>query len=354
MSQEPSPQSTTPALPAQSEYEAICAVLMRSERGRSFLEEHARQSRSADTHVLLAAIERLESVVRTEREAQARHSSRNDLLEMAEASTRAPADVAESKPQPSSGALLPPESQGGPPQEAADKGDVFASAERIRGVAWAMRGHGFDPSTCDQLDELAASILAASPLRSPTDRRAAALGKVMQYLEQRIDVLLQGCSDTTEEPQKAARPPPLPSPIELTPSPQAGCEESATSHPVAPPADFAPNAAPQWSDWPARQQDQPVEAGGAAKGPEPPGSPPGEPAAVVSGASEPVTDAQAMAGPRSSQTLLPALEMPQEREPLGPSVAASAASVPTPASSGEGPLATLRTMSDIERIALFT
>jgi hypothetical protein len=354
MSEQLSPQATTPALPAQSEYEAICAVLMRSERGRSFLQEHARRSRSADTDVLLAAIERLESVVRTERGQQTRHGPRNDLFESAEANTRAPADGAESKPQPPSRALLSPESRGAPPQEAADQGDVFASAERIHGVAWAMRGHGFDPSTCDQLDELAASILAASPLRNPSHRRAAALSKVLQYLEQRIDALLQGCSDMSEEPQKAARPPPLPSPIELAPSPEAACEEDATCHPVAPPADFAPNEAGQ-RDWPACEQDRPLEAGGAANGSEPPG----EPAAVVSGASELMTDAQAMASPRSSQTLLPALELsqadsPQEREPLAPSAAASVASVPTPASSGEGPLATLRAMPDIERIALFT
>ena len=69
--------------------------------------------------------------------------------------------------------------------------DVFAAAERIRDVTWAMRGHGFDPSTCDQLEELAGTILSASSLRDPTDRRARKLSEVLQYLERRIDTLLE-------------------------------------------------------------------------------------------------------------------------------------------------------------------
>jgi hypothetical protein len=357
MSQEPSPRSTTPALPAQSEYEAICDLLMRSERGRSFLLEHARRSRSADTQMLLAAIERLESVVRAEREQQARQSFRNDLLEMAKAITRARAEVGESRQPPARGAPLPPTREGAPPPETAENGDIFASAERIRDVAWAMRGQGFDPSTCDQLDELAGSILAGSSLHSPTDRRAAALGEVLQYLEHRIEALLQGCSAATEEPREAAGPLSLPAPIELPPSPQPACEESSPA--PAPPVDFAEVETAQWADWPAVDQAQALESGGEPNGPKPSGSPHPEPAAVVSGASELVSDAQAAAGGRSSQPMLPALDLSeaaaqQEPDPLGPSAAGSPVSGPTPALSAADPLAMLQAMSDIERIALFT
>ena len=73
--------------------------------------------------------------------------------------------------------------------------DVFAAAERIRDVTWAMRGHGFDPSTCDQLEELAGTILSASSLRDPTDHRASKLSEVLQYLEHRIDTLLESSQD---------------------------------------------------------------------------------------------------------------------------------------------------------------
>jgi hypothetical protein len=186
----------SPAAAAQSDYDSICAALMQTERGRWFLEEYAKRNRSADTQILLAAIQRIETVVcadRSEREKQAQQGFRTDLLEMAEAITRTRAEVAEI---PSDSALRPEaaglDGEAEPPPRSRN---VFAAAERIRDVTWAMRGHGFDPSTCDQLEELAASILSASALRDPTDRRASKLSEVLQYLEHRIETLLVGSAD---------------------------------------------------------------------------------------------------------------------------------------------------------------
>jgi hypothetical protein len=48
------------------DYEAIEAAVLETARGRWFLAEFARRNRSADTSVLLAAIERLESMLQTQ------------------------------------------------------------------------------------------------------------------------------------------------------------------------------------------------------------------------------------------------------------------------------------------------
>jgi hypothetical protein len=199
----------SPAPAAQSDYDSICAALMQTERGRWFLEEYAKRNRSADTRILLGAIQRIETVVcadRSERDRQAQQGFRTDLLEMAKAITRTRAEVAEI---PSGSGLHPgaagPDGEAEPPPRSRD---VFSAAERIRDVTWAMRGHGFDPSTCDQLEELAASILSASALRDPTDRRTSKLSEVLQYLEHRIETLLVGSHDgeaaeAAPEPQAA-------------------------------------------------------------------------------------------------------------------------------------------------------
>ena len=197
MSEEPLAVSRiAPAPAAQADYDAICAALMHTGRGRWFLDEYARRNRSADTRLLLTAIERIEAVVCAERSKQAQQGLRTDLLEMAQAITRTRAEVAEIRAEGAS-----PVESGGPddaastPPRSARPRDVFAAAERIRDVTWAMRGHGFDPSTCDQLEELAAAILSASALRDPADHRASKLGEVLQYLERRIDALLESCTD---------------------------------------------------------------------------------------------------------------------------------------------------------------
>src|SRR5215471_4470603 len=47
----------------QGDYQAFCDALSASARGRAFLAEYARRNRHADTEQLLAAIDRLQSLV---------------------------------------------------------------------------------------------------------------------------------------------------------------------------------------------------------------------------------------------------------------------------------------------------
>jgi hypothetical protein len=181
---------------------------MQTERGRWFLEEYAKRNRSADTHLLLAAIERIETVVCAERNRQAQQGFRSDLLEMAKAINRTRAEVAEIGSDAASRLeSTQPDGEASPVPRLPQSGDIFAAAERIRDVTWAMRGHGFDPSTCDQLEELAASILSATSLRDPADHRASKLVEVLQYLERRIDTLLLSSADgNTAGPEPAGEP----------------------------------------------------------------------------------------------------------------------------------------------------
>jgi hypothetical protein len=304
MSDDPSARSiASPALPAPGEYDAICAVLMHTERGRWFLQEYARRSRSADTELLLAAIKRIEGVVRAERSWQLQQSFRSDLLEMAKAITRARAEVAEINPVAVSGLVSPrPAGPAPPTREGADSSGIFATAERIRDVTWAMRGHGFDPSTCDQLEELAGSILSASSLRDPTDRRACKLGEVLHYLEHRIDAMLQSCveSDGDRDPGEAAGP--------------------SLQWSTWPPADLAPGP-------PASEVLHllPQPSISLLAGPE--GHLPGKTA-------EPGGQTQAVPAPAAA-----------------PARAGAEGALPLPA---DDPLAPLKTMSEAERIALFS
>ncbi len=50
----------------ENDYRSFCAALSESARGRDFLAEFARRNRNADTEMLLAAIDRLEAMMRAE------------------------------------------------------------------------------------------------------------------------------------------------------------------------------------------------------------------------------------------------------------------------------------------------
>ena len=191
MSEKPLALSTIPlpAPPAETDYEAICATVRATARGRWFLEEYASRTRNSDSRLLLNAIERIESAVRDERSRQADLELRSDLLEMAKTIAQMRAEVTKSEPL---GCGKHPAPDAGPP------GDIFAAAERLKEVAWTMRERGLDFSTCARIEELATCILSASTLRDPADRRAQKIGQVLQYLEARIEAMLASCAPPAE------------------------------------------------------------------------------------------------------------------------------------------------------------
>jgi hypothetical protein len=177
----------SPQPPAEGEYEAIHATMTQSARGRWFLDEYARRNRSADTGLVLAAIARMESVIRSEMGQQPYQSFRNDLLDMATAITLTRAEVIRPEGQAQGEAAAPhaPSAQASP---------LLAAAERIADVAWAMRERGFDPKTCEQIEGLSSSILATPFVRDTDDRRTHQLSEVLGYLERRINVMLEAVS----------------------------------------------------------------------------------------------------------------------------------------------------------------
>lgn len=66
MANEPSARANDPGAPSEDDYQALCAALSATARGRAFLAEYARRQRPADTAMLMAAIERLEGLVRNQ------------------------------------------------------------------------------------------------------------------------------------------------------------------------------------------------------------------------------------------------------------------------------------------------
>ena len=192
MADEPFALSTiAPAWPAKADYDALCAAVQQTMRGRWFLEEYARRNRNADTAVLLAAIERIEAVIRGGQAQAANLGLRIELLEMAKAIAQTRAEVAEIGPD------GPPPGTPAEPKAEAPR-DVFAAAERLQDVAWTLRERGLDPGTCDQIEALATTILSATSLRDPNSARAQKLGDVLAYLEWRIEAMLDANAESAK------------------------------------------------------------------------------------------------------------------------------------------------------------
>ena len=67
---------------------------METVRGRWFVNEYSRRNRHADTQLVLAALDRIESGLRGKQTPESVERLRNDLMEMARAIARAKAEIA--------------------------------------------------------------------------------------------------------------------------------------------------------------------------------------------------------------------------------------------------------------------
>jgi hypothetical protein len=165
------------APPADPDYDAICAAMMETERGRWFLTEYARRNRQADTRLLLAAIERIEATTRAEQAPFDSGRLRSALAAMAELIARTEAEMAAIKPDAGHGGkddALP-----------APRSDLLTAAERVLDIVWALRGREVDATLCDALDAAATEIHAAAERQDLSALRAH---KAMEVLHQ-----IEGC-----------------------------------------------------------------------------------------------------------------------------------------------------------------
>ncbi|WP_026782698.1 protein phosphatase CheZ [Pleomorphomonas koreensis] len=178
----------------ESDYEAIEAAVMETEKGRWFLAEYARRHRSADTDEVLGAIGRLELILKRERRPDA-DRIRLDIGEMKDAIERTKLEIAQIK------------SDGRSPLSRFDRAsneldaiveqtegatsEILGSAEKIQELAWTMREAGVDNALCDDVENLTTNIYMACSFQDLTGQRTQKVVQVLRYLENRINAMIE-------------------------------------------------------------------------------------------------------------------------------------------------------------------
>jgi chemotaxis protein CheZ len=185
-----------PNLPAplsEADYEAIESAVMETSRGRWFLAAFARRNRTADTTMLLKALERIESAVTGERSVSAVDRIRFDLVEMANAIARTKTEIAAIRPEGDPGrfAAATEELDCVVQTTEAATSNILACAERIQELAWTMREQGLAPELCDLIDARATEIYTACSFQDLTGQRTRKVIGVLRYLEGRINTMIE-------------------------------------------------------------------------------------------------------------------------------------------------------------------
>jgi chemotaxis regulatin CheY-phosphate phosphatase CheZ len=196
---------------SDADYEAIEYAVMETARGRWFLKEYAQRNRTADTQMLLAAIERLEGVVTSERQTQSMDRLRFDLLEMAKAITRTKSEIASIRPNDGAQTDLVVAS------EALDgivrtteraTSEILEAAEHVQEAAWTLREEGVHEGLCDELDRRATEIYTACAFQDLTAQRVTRIVHTLRFLEGRLNAMIDiwGTPDGEEAPLAEPRP----------------------------------------------------------------------------------------------------------------------------------------------------
>jgi len=187
-SNEPGPALTAPS---EADYDAICAAVMETVRGRWFLSEYSRRNRHSDTELVIAAIDRIESTLRGERTTQSNDRFRYDLMEMAKAIARTKGEITGAAPD-GNGNLGAVTEELDYVVQATEQAttSILAAAAQIQEISWTMREQGNDARLCDQLDAHASDISTACATQELNTQRTEKVVHVMRYLEGRINAMI--------------------------------------------------------------------------------------------------------------------------------------------------------------------
>jgi hypothetical protein len=224
-----SPISARASLPSEEDYEAISEAFMETSRGRWFLGEYAKRNRNADTHMVLDAVARIEHSLAAQKQ-PAPDSGLADAL----AAIRGALDEARARAAVALDGLALDE----------NLAPIRKGARVIREISWRWREIGADGRICDLLDSQVSAIEAACGQLASANPTAA-LSAAFDLIAERIAESGDGDGDgAAPRAAAAASGPASPAPsVEMSVVEMpAAASEPVQAETAAAPAEAAINA----------------------------------------------------------------------------------------------------------------
>eukprot|EP00752_Nemacystus_decipiens_P019422 g17478.t1 len=195
-------EASTPLL--ETDYEAIAAAVMETERGRWFLQEYARRNRNTDTQTVLTALDRLEKRI-GQQEADPKETTSvallsHDLIDLAGAISQVKKEVAELGGQgndPDHFNTATVELEAIVEQTESATSEILEAAEKIQEVIWLLREEGANETQCDIIESKIIEVYTACSFQDLTGQRSNKVVQLVGYVERRIASMMSilGLSD---------------------------------------------------------------------------------------------------------------------------------------------------------------
>jgi hypothetical protein len=199
-----SPISARAALPSEQDYDAISEAFMETSRGRWFLGEYAKRNRNADTRMVLDAVAKIEQTLAAQKQPEPEPAPDTGLSDAIAAIKAALSEARVAATTAIDGLALE--------QHLAP---VRKGARVIREISWRWREIGADGRICDLLDSQVSAIEASCGDISSADPHAA-LGAAFDLIGDSIAAFDEGDAVSADTPaeasvEAAASPAPAPS-----------------------------------------------------------------------------------------------------------------------------------------------
>lgn len=188
----------------ESDYEAIAAAVMETDRGRWFLQEYARRNRNSDTQTVLTAIEKLEARISedasTPKEATSVALLGHDLIDLAGAISQVKKEVADLGGQgndPDHFNTATVELEAIVEQTESATSEILEAAEKIQEVTWILREEGASETQCDIIESKIVDVYTACSFQDLTGQRSNKVVQLVGYVERRVASMMSilGLSD---------------------------------------------------------------------------------------------------------------------------------------------------------------
>lgn len=183
-----------PAPISEDEYSAIEAAVMETARGRWFLAEYARRNRSADTQLVLDAVNRLEQVVKSGASPAAGSVDdiKLDLIDMAEAIARTRSEIRSLHSEDKADRFVDATEELDAVVSATEKAtnEILGSAEKIQELVWTVLERGEAAEECAKIDELIIDVYTGCSFQDITGQRIQKVVQALRYVESRVNAMI--------------------------------------------------------------------------------------------------------------------------------------------------------------------
>ena len=198
---------------SESDYEAIAAAVMETERGRWFLEEYARRNRHTDTQTVLEALNRLEERIAETPSVKGDDTSvallSHNVIDLAEAITQVKREVQELGGQGEEADhfnTATEELEAIVTQTETATGEILEAAEKVQEVLWTLREEGANETQCDIIESKIIDIYTACSFQDLTGQRSSKVIRLVSYVEKRVATMMDILGVSAEDRPKAAAP----------------------------------------------------------------------------------------------------------------------------------------------------